>query len=108
MKSFSSADREFPVDFGCPFIWSYTLTVKIPSGYSITEMPSDISLNNGGTDLKFDYNCSKNGNEILIKSVLNINKTLFQPSEYGALRNFYSKMLEKQSELIVLKKNSAI
>jgi transglutaminase-like putative cysteine protease len=105
---FVSADREFPVDFGCPFIWSYTLNVKIPSGYSITEMPSDISLNNGGTDLKFDYNCSRSGNEILIKSVLNINKTLFLPSEYSSLRNFYSKMLEKQSELIVLKKNSAI
>jgi hypothetical protein len=105
---FFSQERKFPVDFGCPQTGSYSLTLKIPDGYSVVEKPADLSYNDGGTDLKYEFKCDQNGNNLIIKSIFNINKTVFQPSEYNSLRSFYSKMIEKQSELIVLKKNKVL
>jgi transglutaminase-like putative cysteine protease len=105
---FISQERKFPVDFGCPQKGTYTLTLQIPDGFSVTEKPADVSYNEGGTDMKYDFKCVLNGTKILITSSYVINKTVFQPSEYASLRSFYSKMIEKQSELVVLKKNKAI
>jgi transglutaminase-like putative cysteine protease len=101
-------ERKFPVDFGCPQSSSYSLTLKIPEGYAVVEKPADLSYNEGGTDLKFDFKCVQNGNQLVISSSFIINKTLFQPSEYNSLRSFYSKLIQKQSELIVLKKSKVI
>lgn len=105
---FVSAERKFPVDFGCPVMETYALTIKIPDGYSVTEKPADISFNSGKDEVKFDFKCAQSGNELVINSVFNINKTVFQISEYTALRSFYSKMLQKQTELIILKKNPVL
>lgn len=101
---FISTDRRFPVDFGCPISESYTVSLKIPEGYIVTEKPADILFNLGQTDGKFELSCRLEGNKILLTTVLNINKTVFQPSEYPVLRNFYTRVLQKQAELIVLKK----
>lgn len=104
---FVSAERKFPVNFGYPMMDTYSLRIKVPDGYIVTDKPENISFNSGKDDLKFDFTCNQEGNEIVIKSVLSINKNEFQLSEYASLRSFYSKMLRKNSELIILKKNSA-
>jgi transglutaminase-like putative cysteine protease len=105
---FTSYDRKFPVDFGCPQMGLYSVKLTIPDGYSVTEKPADISFNIGKDDGKFEYVCKQTGNEIVITSLINIKKTIFQLSEYMVIRDFYSKILQKQSELIVLKKNAVI
>ena len=102
---FISKERTFPVDFGCPSTAKCSLTVKIPQGYFVIEKPGDISFNLGNEDGNFVFNCIQNGNELVINYILNINKNVFQPSEYNSLRSFYTKILKKQAELIVLKKN---
>jgi transglutaminase-like putative cysteine protease len=104
---FKSVERKFPVDFGCPLADTCSLSIKIPEGFSVTEMPEDISFDLGKkTDASFVFKCRKDGDKLNINYVFNINKTIFQPEEYTALRNFYSKILKKQAELIILKKTS--
>jgi hypothetical protein len=101
-------ERKFPVDFGCPQSSSYSLTVKIPEGYTVVEKPADLTYNEGGADMKYDFKCVQDGDHLLLNSSFIINKTLFLPSEYNSLRSFYSKMIQKQSELIVLKKSKVL
>ncbi|HNW56585.1 MAG TPA: DUF3857 domain-containing protein [Bacteroidales bacterium] len=105
-NSFSPAERKFPVDFGCPQSENYTLNLKIPDGYSLVEKPENITINIGKDDGKYEFSCVQTGDIIEVKSRLDVNRTLYQPDEYSSIRNFYSKILKKQSELIVLKKNS--
>jgi hypothetical protein len=38
-------------------------------------------------------------------SKLNINKTLFLPSEYANIKEFYAQVVAKQNEQVVLKKD---
>jgi hypothetical protein len=105
---FYSSERNFPVDFGCPLTENYNLRIKIPQGYSVTEKPENIVFNIGKDDGKFAFRCEQAGDVIEISSSLEINKTIFLMPEYADLRNFYNKIIQKQAELIVFKKNSVI
>jgi hypothetical protein len=53
---------------------------------------------------KYMFNVGQAGNTIFISSNLQINKNIFLPTEYPALREFYNQVVTKQSEQIVLKK----
>lgn len=44
------------------------------------------------------------GNLVNLTVALAIKKTVFVPTEYEALKNFYQMMIDKQKELIVIKK----
>lgn len=105
---FTALDRKFPVDFGCPITESTSLKIKIPQGYSVVEKPADLTLDLGSHDGKFVFKCELSNNELSISYRIDISKTVFQPSEYNDLRRFYSKILKKQAELLVLKRNTII
>jgi hypothetical protein len=105
---FYEKERKFPIDFGCPREDTYSLTLKIPDGYTVVEKPDNISIAIGKDEAMYDFSCIVNSNEMKLISKLKITKTSFQPSEYITIRNFYSKILQKQSELVVIKKNPVI
>lgn len=102
---FTAVERKYPVDFGCPLFAKCSLTINIPEGYSVIEKPGDISLALGAKDGSFFFKCNQEGKRLEISYSFNISKTLFQTFEYNDLRSFYARILKKQSELIVLKKN---
>jgi hypothetical protein len=102
---FYSIERKYPVDFGCPRLQSYSIRLIIPEGYSVIEKPSDVSITLGEDKGKFDFSCAVNGNELLLNSSFNITKTQFPLSEYPMLRDIYNKMLQKEAEPVILKKN---
>lgn len=101
---FIMPEREFPVDFGCPQNEEFTLSLRVPSGYSIEEIPAKVKYSVGVNDCSYQFSCDFKGDEIFIRSSMQINKTVFTPLEYESLRDFYAKMLESQSRMIVLKK----
>jgi hypothetical protein len=103
---FYSDKRNFPIDFGCPSEATYFLTLEIPEGYRVIEKPDNIDINVGKSDCSYQFKCSQTGNILSVSRSLKINKTVFQPSEYTVIQDFYSKVLLKGNELIVLGKNS--
>jgi transglutaminase-like putative cysteine protease len=101
---FISIERKFPVDFGCPVMETYSLIIKVPEGYSLTDKPADVTFSIGNDAGKYEFKCKQTANNIEVSSVVSINKTIFQQTEYTLIRDFYSKILQKQTELIILKK----
>lgn len=101
---FKAKKREYPVDFGSASEKIYLLKLTLPDGYVIDEVPSGkiIALPNNGA--RFSYNTATIGNVINITSSLQINKSLFLQNEYANLREFFSQVVAKQAEQIVLKK----
>jgi len=101
---FKSEQRLYPVDYSTPFDRIYLAKIMIPEGFVIEELPKQKLLalpSNGG---KFVYSCSQIGNSINFVSQLIINKSVFSAEEYPNLREFYSQIVAKQAEQIVLKK----
>lgn len=103
---FTSPTREYPVDYGVPFTESYQLNLTIPDGYSIEELPQSKSFALEGKGGSFIYKVVQAGNIISLSMRFNIDKTLFLPTEYKILKDFYDIVVAKQSEQIVLKKIS--
>jgi transglutaminase-like putative cysteine protease len=103
-NTFISSERKFPVDFGCPVMETYSLIIKVPEGYSLTDKPADVTFSIGNDDAKYEFKCKQTANNIEVNSVVSINKTIFQQAEYTLVRDFYSKILQKQTELIILKR----
>ncbi|MFB0947506.1 MAG: hypothetical protein QMB24_15385 [Spirosomataceae bacterium] len=76
---------------------------EIPEGYVIDEQPEPamIALPNKGR--RFIYNISVSGNIIKVMSQVRLTKPLYYAEEYPYLKEFYSQVVQKHAEQIVLK-----
>ncbi len=101
---FKLEERIYPVDFPTPFDKIYTCKLVIPDGYLVDELPKSKLLRLPENAGRYAYNVTQAGNTVFISSTLQINKNLFIQKEYPALREFYSQIVAKQAEQIVLKK----
>ncbi|WP_210489909.1 DUF3857 domain-containing protein [Rufibacter aurantiacus] len=101
---FKNATRKYPVDFGHGSEEVYICNFIIPEGYAIEEMPKNLILalpENGG---RFTYMLQVTGNKIQVMSKVTIAKPVFYAEEYEHLKQFYTQMVAKHAEQIVLKK----
>ncbi len=101
---FKSETREYPVDFGTPFENIIISKFIVPDGYEVEELPQSKALalpNNSG---RLNYSTSQSGQTISITCQFIINKAKFLQEEYPALREFYTQVVAKQAEQVVLKK----
>jgi hypothetical protein len=101
---FSLDKREYPVDFGSPLEKIYMCKLTIPEGFVVDEAPQSKVLLLPGNTAKYLYNVVQNGNTIVITSNFQINKSIFTQLEYPNLREFYTQVIAKQTEQIVLKR----
>ncbi|WP_181304913.1 DUF3857 domain-containing protein [Rufibacter sp. XAAS-G3-1] len=101
---FKLATRQFPIDFGTPVEETYMFTYQLPEGYELEEVPQSSAVTLPGNAAKFSYMTQMVNGQLQIISRLNINKTFFEASEYGNLREFYNRMVAKHAEKIVLRK----
>jgi hypothetical protein len=101
---FKLATRRYPIDFATPVEETYLFTYQLPDGYELEEMPQPANLSLPGNAAKFTYVAQMVEGKLQILSKLNISKTSFRAEEYTSLREFYSLMVAKHAEKIVLKK----
>jgi hypothetical protein len=101
---FKLEKREYPVDFGSPIERVYMAKITIPKDFGVDELPKGKIFMLPGNAARFMFNVTQNGDIINVVSVLTINKSLFTQDEYPDLREFYTQVVAKQAEQIVLKK----
>lgn len=103
-----SDERISPIDFGCPEINSYKCRILIPDGYEIEELPSSLKVSLPEKGGEFLYNVTGDGRYIIVETRLNITRTEFDAKDYENIRQLWSRILEKQSEVIILKRKNEI
>jgi transglutaminase-like putative cysteine protease len=104
---FKLEDRVYPVDLAVPIDYTFVCRFSMPEGYDMEEAPQNavVSLpENGG---KFMYVVQKEGNIIQVMSKISILKPIYYAPEYPYLKEFYSQIVAKHAEQIVLKKVAA-
>jgi hypothetical protein len=102
---FLAADRKYPIEM--PYVSDelYVLTLQIPDGYTVEELPKSAKATLNGSDGTFDYLIGAEGGIVQLRCRLKLNKAIFAPEDYGSLRDFYALVVQKEAESIVLKKN---
>lgn len=99
---FKQEIREYPVDFGFPFLDKYAINVKIPAGYKVESFPATTILSMADGLGTFKFMTSFSGDTIQVSVISQINTPIISAEYYPVLKEFYQKMIEKQNEKIVL------
>lgn len=103
-NSFKQEVREYPVDFGFPFVDKFNITIKIPEGFAVETLPAPAVLameDNLGT---FKFNIAQNENSLQLSILHQINEAIVSVEKYEMLKEYYQKMIAKETEKIVLKR----
>ncbi|WP_101689717.1 DUF3857 domain-containing protein [Dysgonomonas massiliensis] len=102
---FKSEERKFPVQFDYLQDYIQAINIIIPEGYVVEELPESISymLDEEG-NIKFTYQVSANEHSVSIQYRYDLKNLLILPEKYQDIKEFYAKIIEKCSEVIVLKK----
>lgn len=101
---FKLDDRKFPVDFNAPWMDKNTISIQIPEGYTVESIPETIAISMSDNLGVFKFQVVHVGNKIKTMSVVQINKAIITPEYYHELKEFYNRMVKKQTEKIVLVK----
>ncbi|WP_299098954.1 DUF3857 domain-containing protein [uncultured Winogradskyella sp.] len=101
---FKLEERQYPIDFVIPHEDKYLVNIKLPDGYVIESLPKSEGLAFKDANVKFTYLLKQNGNYLQLKAELNIINPLILAEDYKDFKAFYSKIVEKHVEQVVLTK----
>jgi hypothetical protein len=101
---FKSENRNFPVDFTSPWSHTYKVSISIPEGFTIVSIPEKMGIGLPNNIGFFKYKTSQQGNNIFTQATLQFNEPIINPDNYKNLKDFFSQMVTKQAEKIVLVK----
>ena len=102
---FKSAERLYPVEMPYVTDESFVLTMEVPDGYEVDELPKQIRarFDEEGKTF-FEYLVQQSGGTISMRSRIKIDRAFYEPDEYEGLREFFNLIVKKHNEQIVFKK----
>jgi hypothetical protein len=101
---FKVSKREYPIDFGYAREKTIIVNYNIPKGYTVVNMPANVSLKLSENSASFSCKSSVTEGRVTLMYKFNINNSLFLQTQYADLREFYNQVIAKHAEPIVLKK----
>lgn len=102
---FTIDKRTSPIEMPFTVDETYLATIYIPNGYTVESLPKSIKVKlNEDEASYFEYAIEKQGNMILLRSVIKLDRAYFAPAEYDLVRRFFGMIEAKHKERIVLKK----
>ncbi|GGA87305.1 DUF3857 domain-containing protein [Puia dinghuensis] len=101
---YPAEDRKYPVEMPYTMDETYILSMEIPQGYSVDELPKSAKVAFNADQGYFEYLIQQGGGMIQMRCRVKLNRAQFQPEDYSALRDFFAFIVKKESEPIVLKK----
>ena len=98
-------ERNFPINFTYPRTQRIMINVDIPEAYTIDYMPEKMALALPENTGLFRYNIDQSPNgDIQIIVQKEINQPIFAADFYQILKQFFTKVVEKETDKIVLTK----
>lgn len=99
---FKLENRKFPVDFERPWREKKTIVLQVPEGFQVESFPESMAIGLPDNLGVFKFQIKVIGSQINIISLMQINNGIIGQEYYQYLKEFYKKMIKKQSEKIVL------
>lgn len=98
-------NRKLPINFTFPKSRRYIVNVTYPKEFEIEFVPENLTSNHieNKVNYSFSVNKTSQGNlQIMVNQ--NINSVILGPEYFESLKQFYQKIVEKETELIVINK----
>jgi hypothetical protein len=101
---FKQEEREYPIDFGFPFVDKYNISIKIPDNYTVEILPKSLGVVMEDNIGVFKFDIAFNENRIQLSIVHQINDAVIPVNKYEIIKEYYKQMIAKESEKIILKR----
>lgn len=101
---FKAEKRLYPVEMPYVINETFVLTMEIPSGYKVDELPKSTRVMFNENEGMFEYIIKANEETLQFKSKISLTKANFTPEDYETLRDFFGFIVKKQAEQVVFKK----
>lgn len=98
-------ERKYPVDMVYPVKRIYSSTVSLPEGYQAEYIPEDLKIDSDLFDL--NYSVKTLGDDLQITLDYCFKQSIYQPRDYSKLKQYFSEIVKKGNEKIVLVKTAA-
>ncbi len=97
-------EREYPIQ-----LWNYTpadeekevLTINIPSGRTISEVPQSQSYSSKIATYSMDF--KQSGNQLIITRTFKVLQDIVQPEDYAEFKAFMTKVIKADSQQLAFK-----
>jgi hypothetical protein len=103
VNPFKATWRRYPVEMPYARDVNYILTMDIPGGYRIDEIPKSekLTFTDGSY---FEYVMTVDSDQIHFRTRTRLMHANYEPQAYDVLREFFAHIVKKESEQIVFKK----
>ena len=101
---FNNETREYPIDFNFPKTKTNIVNISIPEGYKIKSLPESVKMVMPDDLGEYSFKVKSNGNIVQVSEEFSINSPIISSVYYVDLKEVYKKLIEKNSEKIVLEK----
>ncbi len=98
-------ERVYPIDLGCPSFSSLSCVYHLPESLKVGELPKGVKLVLPNDNASFSYKISASGNILSVDGELSVSKTWIDPKEYPAFREFFTQIIKKTNEMVILQTN---
>jgi hypothetical protein len=99
---FKQTTREFPVDFAYGMQSTYNLSLTLPDGYDIKDVPQSISMVLPARGGSFTRTVAAQDRTIEMVVRVDLTQTVFDRSQYHDLRSMYEQIVAREAEQVVL------
>lgn len=103
---FKLEKREYPIDFGSPLERKFSVNIQIPTGYKVESIPETVGYKLTDNLAEFLYSVKDNGGTIQVGVLVRVNKGIVPAANYDEFKSFYSQIVTKTMENIVLQKEA--
>jgi hypothetical protein len=103
-NSFKPEIRKLPVEFPYMQDERINITIDVPEGYTVDEVPVSEKFVYENNEISFSYLVQKTDRQIQIACTTSLKTCIVPVAAYEGLRDFWAKMYNKQNELITFKK----
>lgn len=103
---FTAETRQLPVMF--PFLQSEKVTsqIMIPAGYEVASLPEQTVIQTSDGSLAAILDCKQQGEGILTSYQFEISATVLPVNVYAEVQDFWKKLIDMNSQMIVFKKTA--
>jgi Domain of Unknown Function with PDB structure (DUF3857) len=101
---FKQPKRSYPIDMPYPLLDSFAITMQLPEGFEVEELPKETTVklpNDGGI---YTYTCLVKDKKIQVNVLIDIKKVHYPKENYAGVKDFFDTIAAKHIEPIVLKK----
>jgi hypothetical protein len=103
---FKDTKRRYPIELEYPGVFEYTLTLPIPAGYRLQEIPKPLDISLPNNLATFRYQATADNSVVHLSTRVEFKSTTIHLAYYRKLQDFYNQIIGKYQEMIVLSKVS--